>query len=41
MTEAAIEALPEDELKDALMERGVNVDIYPDKRALVNKALSL
>ena len=41
MTEAAIEALPEDELKDALTERGVNVEIYPDKRALVNKALSL
>lgn len=41
MTEAAIEALPEDELKDALIDRGINIADYPDKRSLVNKALSL
>ena len=41
MTEAAIEALSESELKDALTERGIDVAEYPDKRSLVNKALSL
>ncbi len=41
MTESAIEALPEDELKDALVARGVDVADCADQRALVNKALSL
>lgn len=41
MTESAIEALAETELKSALIDRGINVADYPDKRALVNKALSL
>jgi len=41
MTEAAIDALPESVLKDVLAERGVEVAEYPDKRSLVNKALSL
>lgn len=41
MTEASIEALPESQLKQALIERGVSVTEFPDKRALVNKALSL
>jgi hypothetical protein len=41
MTEAAINALPKSVLKNALAERGVEVAEYPDKRSLVNKALSL
>ena len=41
MTSDAIEALPEDELRDALKDRGIDVSAYQDKMALVNKALSL
>ncbi|MCR9138319.1 MAG: hypothetical protein NXI27_20130 [Alphaproteobacteria bacterium] len=41
MTTEAIEALSEDELKDALIGRGVDVSDYRDKQQLVNKALSL
>lgn len=39
MTTAAIEALSEQELSDALAERGVDVSQYPNKQALVAKAL--
>ena len=41
MTTDAIEALPENELKEALVGRGVDVSIYRDKKELINKALSL
>lgn len=41
MTESAIEALSEQELSDALAEQGVDVSQYPDKQALVNKALMI
>ncbi|MEP3279942.1 MAG: hypothetical protein ABJN26_26050 [Stappiaceae bacterium] len=41
MTSDAIEALSEDELKEALSGRGIDVSDYRDKQALVNKALSL
>lgn len=41
MTSDAIEALSEDELRAGLEGRGIDVSKYPDKQALVNKALSL
>lgn len=41
MTTEAIEALSEEELKEALVGRGVDISKYPDKPALVNKALML
>ena len=41
MTNAAIEALSEDELREALAGRGVDVSGYSDKQQLVDKALSL
>lgn len=41
MTTEAIEALPEDELSDALRERGVDVSKYKEKADLVNKALMM
>jgi truncated hemoglobin YjbI len=39
MTTAAIEALSQSDLSDALADRGVDVSKYPDKDALVRKAL--
>ena len=41
MSEAAIEALSEQELSEALIEQGVDVSQYQTKEALVNKALML
>ncbi|MGB0505413.1 MAG: hypothetical protein ACPGGK_04380 [Pikeienuella sp.] len=41
MTSDAIEALPEDELRDALIGRGVDVSGYANKAELVAKALML
>jgi len=41
MTSDAIEALPEQALRDALMARGVDVSQYKDKQELVNHALRL
>lgn len=41
MTSDAIEALPEQDLRDELANRGIDVSTYKDKQALVNKALSL
>ena len=41
MTTKAIEELSEQELSDALAERGVDVSQYPDKQALVGKALMI
>lgn len=41
MTSDAIEALSEDELKEALIGRGVDVTEYRSKQQLINKALSL
>jgi hypothetical protein len=41
MTSDAIEALSEDELKEALISRGVDVTEYQNKEELVNKALNL
>lgn len=41
MTSDAIEALPEIDLKDALIARGVDVSEYQNKNELVNKALRL
>ena len=41
MTEDAIEALSEDELRDGLVGRGVDISGLGSKRELVNKALSL
>lgn len=41
MTNAQIEALSEDELKDALSGRGVHVTGFESKSELVNKALAL
>ena len=41
MSTEAIEALSEDEIKEALAERGVDVSAYKDKAALVDKALML
>jgi hypothetical protein len=39
MTTAAIEALSQSDLSEALADRGVDVSKYPDKDALVRKAL--
>jgi hypothetical protein len=39
LTTSAIEALSESDLSDALADRGVDVSKYPDKDALVRKAL--
>lgn len=36
-----IEALSTDELKDEFIARGIDIDLYDSKKALVNKALSL
>ncbi|WP_170378156.1 hypothetical protein [Ruegeria atlantica] len=41
MTTEAIEALSEEELSEALKERGVDVSQYPNKQALVGKALMM
>ncbi|WP_419914182.1 hypothetical protein [Hoeflea sp.] len=41
MTTEAIEALSEQELRDALAEQGVDVSRYPDKQAMVSKALMI
>lgn len=41
MTEAAIEAMSEDELREALSDNGVDVTLYPGKRDLVEKAMML
>lgn len=41
MSEDAIEALSEDELRAALGEMGVDVELYPGKAELVGKALML
>lgn len=41
MTSDAIEALSEQELIDELATRGIDVTLYADKQALINKALSL
>jgi len=41
MTEAQISALPEDALRAAFAERGIDLARYPDKAALVAKALML
>ena len=41
MTSDAIEALPVKQLRDELALRGIDITQYTDKRALVNKALSL
>ena len=41
MTTEAIEGLSAADLSDALAERGVDVSQYPDKKALVEKALML
>jgi len=41
MTSDAVEAMSEAELKEALIDRGVDVASYQDKIQLVNKALSL
>ena len=41
MTTEAIEALSEDELRQALQDRGVDTSAYPAKADLVNKALML
>lgn len=41
MTTAAIENLSTQELSDALAEHGVDVSQYPDKQALVEKALMM
>jgi hypothetical protein len=41
MTEQAIEALSEDELKNTLAERGVDISKYEGKEALVCKALMM
>lgn len=41
MTEAAIDALSEKELSEALAEQGVDVSQYQTKEALVNKALMI
>jgi truncated hemoglobin YjbI len=41
MTNDAVEALSEKELKDGLSARGIDVTSFGDKRELVNKALSL
>ncbi|MEM8541801.1 MAG: hypothetical protein AAGF25_12675 [Pseudomonadota bacterium] len=41
MTEAAIEALSEQEISDALAEQGIDVSQYQSKEALVNKALMI
>lgn len=41
MTEAAIEALSEQELSEALAKQGVDVSHYPTKEALLNKALMI
>ncbi len=41
MTEQAIEALSEEELQDALSDRGVDISAYEGKEALVRKALMM
>lgn len=41
MTNNAVEALSEDELKDGLISRGIDISQFADKTALVSKALSL
>jgi len=41
MTSDAIEALPEIELIDQLSQRGINVGVFKNKSALVNKVLSI
>ena len=41
MTRQAIEALPENELRQALIGRGVDVTDTQDKAELVRKALNL
>jgi hypothetical protein len=41
MTDAAIEALSEAELKEGLIGRGINVEGQIDKLALIKKAKSL
>ena len=41
MSETAIEALSEQELSEALADRGVDVSLYQSKEALVDKALML
>ena len=41
MTTEAIEALSEEELREALEDKGVNVSLYPGKRELIDKALML
>lgn len=41
MTSEAIEALGEEELRAALTERGVDVSQYPNKEAMVSKALMM
>jgi len=41
LTSDEIEALPEDTLREELLARRIDVTQYPDKKALVNKALSL
>ena len=41
MTTEAIEALSEQELSDALAERGVDVSKYPSKQEKVSKALMI
>lgn len=41
MSAEAIDAMSEEDLREALTGRGVDVSTYPDKQALVSKALSL
>ena len=41
MSTEAIEALSEEELRQALTERGVDTSAYPAKQDLVNKAQML
>lgn len=41
MTSDAIEALPEDELREALVGRGVDVNGYQNREELVSKALNM
>ena len=41
MTSEAIEALTVAELREALVNRGVDASVYPGKKELVNKALNM
>ena len=41
MTSDAIEALPEDELRDALSDRGVDVSVFENKAQMISKALNM